>query len=480
MRRLKPVFISLSLACWLACQRSLVHAQITLPFLTNGTILSSASPTSFKLPAALILNISVSICTTTAPFPRFFISNDSHVGLPGPGSSSDVTELEFDEGLANWSGPVIGGGTLVGWGVNGPPGVDTTRRFQFGAVNGGRDVTGSPQVPLALPKPSLGDTTASQAIIHSRPFLSQPLERPSFPNYTLPSANFSSPSAPSTMPNFTPILLPTTSTQSLQLVRSACAVLEQLSGKNLTTGRISSQTPVLRSENWKMQWLVEGLAPSTNYTVFMIEDGLKMSGPLRFTTKSSSFSCPLLHSVSFCPSVSYAVPLPPPPAPLTTYTGASLPDSIATPLLSSLSNFTTSLLTFACGRDVYSPLQTCLSCQVAYRDWLCLAAFPRCGEASPASLVPAPRLTKREANAAPRSPFIAALPKAYDEVLPCIETCHTVARACPAFLQWNCPVVGVNAEQSYGVGVIDSTEREERGGFIGAPQDFFGNVWCNA
>ena len=62
------------------------------------------------------------------------------------------------------------------------------------------------------------------------------------------------------------------------------------------------------------------------------------------------------------------------------YTSTNFPAQVADPLLSSLTNFTTSLSTFACGRDMYSPLVGCAECQRRYREWVCGVGVPRCGE----------------------------------------------------------------------------------------------------
>jgi calcium channel MID1 len=159
----------------------------------------------------------------------------------------------------------------------------------------------------------------------------------------------------------------------------------------------------------------------------------------------------------------------------------SLPSNITDPILSSMSNFTQSLLSFACGRDIYSPLQSCENCQEAYRAWLCAVSFPRCTEpaaAAPQSSV-RPAIKSYEANNTTRSINIGPLGQNFSELLPCIETCQAVTRTCPSFLQWVCPLNNVNANMSYGVGYIDSTDGEQGIGFTRASQDRFGNVWCN-
>ncbi|KAL1673197.1 stretch-activated Ca2+-permeable channel component-domain-containing protein [Schizophyllum commune] len=149
----------------------------------------------------------------------------------------------------------------------------------------------------------------------------------------------------------------------------------------------STPTPWLRgTEGWRAQWFVEGLSAGRNYTVYTVREdtgtigGQLVSGPVYMRTKGATFPCPLAHSLPFCPSVAYAVPLGAPGDGAGSYTSTNFPAQVADPLLSSLTNFTTSLSTFACGRDMYSPLVGCAECQRRYRDWVCGVGVPRCGE----------------------------------------------------------------------------------------------------
>ncbi len=188
------------------------------------------------------------------------------------------------------------------------------------------------------------------------------------------------------------------------------------------------------------------------------------------------------------------MPLPAPPARAPAYDASNLPDSLATPLLAYLANFTTSLLTTACGRDAYSPLQTCADCQAAYRHWLCSISFPRCGEfpqtppvprqqpqpQQQTLAVPAAALAPQPSGTTPRNAALGNVGN-YTALLPCIETCNAVDRACPVFLGFRCPLPQFTANASYGVGYIDSADGDVKdGGVPGVPQDRWGNVFCNA
>lgn len=258
---------------------------------------------------------------------------------------------------------------------------------------------------------------------------------------------------------------------------------------------------------------MEGLSPSTNYTAYAIQNGTKVAGPIYFATKSASFPCPLVASLPFCPGVSHAVPLPAPPTGNTIYDTTNLPTNLTSTLLTYLTNFTVTLTTHACGRDRYSPLVDCGDCQREYRRWLCAVSFSRCGEpsvGSPSAFTGVPATPTQTGISALKSllPPIpgmgggpnqnqgqqqvlsALLPQTtqrnpilpqmdYTQLLPCLETCTSVDRACPPFLQFQCPTRKFNAAASYGVGYVDGADGDEGEGLVGGAQDRWGNVWCH-
>jgi calcium channel MID1 len=195
------------------------------------------------------------------------------------------------------------------------------------------------------------------------------------------------------------------------------------------------------------------------------------------TPFAASFACPLVHNLPFCPGLAYAVPLPPPPFPLVAHDASSLPAAITNPLLEYIANFTVTLLTFACGRDFYSPLQSCDDCQTAYRQWLCSVQFPRCTEGS-SKTSPQPAFVAQPSGVPQRNTNFPAFPTSFTELLPCLETCQAVDRACPSTLGFRCPVVQFNAAQSYGVGFVDG-DLSQGSGVTGMSQDPYGNVWCS-
>lgn len=208
-----------------------------------------------------------------------------------------------------------------------------------------------------------------------------------------------------------------------------------------------------------------------------------------------------MHGLPYCPTTAYSIPLPNLPSGALAYDASNLPENLTTPLLAYLTNFTTSLLTVACGRDVYSPLQTCADCQAAYRHWLCSISLPRCGEIPPnpskqeqeqqqqrrqrqqdalaVPSLPPPALQPQPSGTLSRNPALGNATADYTVLLPCIETCYAADRACPVFLGFKCPKM-TTAGESYGVGFIDSWDGDTpNGGVPGVAQDRWGNLFCN-
>ncbi|KAI0075020.1 hypothetical protein K474DRAFT_1460005 [Panus rudis PR-1116 ss-1] len=333
--------------------------------------------------------------------------------------------------------------------------------------------------------PLLGDTTGNQVLLFSPPFSPPSTETPTYPNYTLPPANLTFPDAPGSPPNYTMLIVPTKSSSLSSVPRTACGLLGASASDVTKLNAEASDGLWLKDQSgWRWQWLFGGLNPQTNYTAYAIQDQTKVSGPIQFVTKSASFSCPIVRSLPFCPSTSYAVPITAPPSPNTAHDASTLPNDITEPILQVLTNFTVSLTTFPCGRDLYSPIVSCADCQAAYRKWLCTVWFPRCSEAAPDTATdsqkPVSALQAQPASATPRGPSLPPFSSPYNALLPCLETCTAVDRACPISMGFKCPVKRFTANASYGVGFIDSGEEgEEGGGSTGTAQDRWGNVWCN-
>ncbi|KAF7317056.1 putative acetate kinase [Mycena chlorophos] len=457
-RRLPAALVLLLKAALAAAQRTTLNVGYVLSVSTLN-----AADTFYTIPtAATQLALSIALCSGSinSTSPRFFVSNASSTASPGSGGGEDVFEIVLDQGVGNWTGTFPEGGVL---GVEDDANVQMP--FEIGLSDG---------VPIhqLISEPLLfGDSTTTQAILFSPPFSPENLQDPTYPNYTLPSANLSY-QPPTDPTNYTVIVSPTSNSLTT-MQQTACALRTQKS-----TGIVANQSLWMRDEEgWRTEWFFSGLVAQTNYTMYAIEDGYKVAGPIFFTTKSSSFSCPLVSQLSYCPSIAYAMPLPPPPNGLLAYDDSSLPPSISEPLISSLTNFTTSLTTFACGRDLYSPLVTCADCQRAYRTWLCTVSLPRCADEDTAP--PNAALLRNQAADARNSAFPGG--NNYTQLLPCLETCTAADRACPNFLGFRCPLPRFNAASSYGVGYVDSTvEGVQGGGVPGMWSDNFGNVWCTS
>ncbi|KAJ7594446.1 stretch-activated Ca2+-permeable channel component-domain-containing protein [Mycena floridula] len=482
---------------------------ITLLLLVSSTVLAqdklalqldsvfayqgNAPPTLYIPPSTSGLSLSVALCTGNS---RFWIvpgawdaslasasspsstsaSRSSSASAAATTASNDGpdggTELVIDSGLGVTRVALVEGGWLA------VTGTSSGLSFQVG-------ITESPvalHAPIPL-MPLLGDTTANQAILFSTPWELDQGGNPSYPNYTLPSANVT---IPAVQAPITELIVVKTSDLTNSL--SACAVrtianstASASSGTNAVTSSVTLANSVafLASSSWRrdslprMQYILGSLEPGTNYTAWVVSASspsspspvalTRLSLPLQFITKSAAFACPLVTGLPWCPNVAWSVvglnsangaiytdgsnPIGLPSASI-----VNLPTSMSDPILSSISNFTASLGTMACGRDRYSFLQDCIDCQEAYRKWVCSVGFPRCGEQSSTN----------------QSPFSIALSgktssgtaQAETTLLPCIERCEAVDRACPNFLGFKCPArpagpgVGIVA-QTYGTGYID-------------------------
>lgn len=207
---------------------------------------------------------------------------------------------------------------------------------------------------------------------------------------------------------------------------------------------------------------------------------------------TATFPCPLVHGLGLCPSIAYAAPLnvsSDKPYPIVTSLKSHLEDVLS----ASLNGFSTSLLSSACGRDLFSPVSTCADCFDEYREWLCRSILPRCASraqidasdgrtqmmASEQYKGDAIPMTTRRALGNPRTPFSAQPTYPYDELLPCLDNCRRVDRKCPVFLGFRCPLRGITANQSYAYCGPDKEDRGRCEGETDGGADLWGNVWCN-
>lgn len=193
----------------------------------------------------------------------------------------------------------------------------------------------------------------------------------------------------------------------------------------------------------------------------------------------ADFPCPLAWNIPICPNIAYAAALDPFPG-STSQSINSLPSGLQETIQTSLNAFSTSLLTTACGRDLYSPISTCEDCFYEYRDWLCRTVIPRCASMSNATSSQASIMPKtiQRTPETPRSNWSSIPSFTYNELLPCLGTCRRVERTCPVVLTIRCPVRGITANASYAY----HGDADDAGSFEGEEDDgidAWGNRWCN-
>ncbi|KAF8203340.1 stretch-activated Ca2+-permeable channel component-domain-containing protein [Pholiota molesta] len=409
---------------------ALASAQSRQALVLNQITSLTSQAQPRTLPASARLAVSIALCAAASPAPRFFLSNVSSSADQGTPGAAGGPGV-FEIALADGQGSWTGPFPNGGILAVDANGGSSAVPFDVGVSDG------APLHQTLSALPLLGDTTANEALLFSPPF-----------------APFDS-----------------------------------------GVGKVAEKSLWARDPTgFRTQWLLSGLAPSTNYTAFVLQDA-SVSGPIWLATKSGAFFSDLLLPARplapLLPSVAYAMPLQAPPAPALAHTAATLPANLTAPLLSYTTNFTTVLTTFACGRDWYSPLVGCADCQAAYRAWLCAVSLPRCAEAPAAASSPGvaasqsnaqaplqPALSAQPASSTPRNQFMPAFDGAYSVLLPCLEQCHATDRACPPFVGFQCPTAAFGAARSYGVGYIDAADGDGAG-LTGAAADRWGNVWCN-
>lgn len=100
-------------------QAQLAYAQQT-PLLQPNTVhtyTGSTVPKSsvFTLPDASSLSVSVALCAAATTLPRFFVTNDTTISVPGPNTLNDpnVYEISLEDGYGQWTGMALNGGFLA-------------------------------------------------------------------------------------------------------------------------------------------------------------------------------------------------------------------------------------------------------------------------------------------------------------------------------------------------------------------------------
>lgn len=201
----------------------------------------------------------------------------------------------------------------------------------------------------------------------------------------------------------------------------------------------------------------------------------------------ADFPCQLALPSSLCPGVGYAAPISQnttaSPIPSTPYPISVLPDDMTSTITSSLDAFSTSVLSGACGRDLYSHVVSCADCYASYRDWVCRVVVAQCAASSSnddgsGNTPPVEPKTVERSPAAPRLPVVVP-PYEYTELLPCLSVCNSVDRDCILTLNFRCPLRNKVGNQSYAFYGEDDDQGDGSADTGQVSLDRWGNRWCN-
>ncbi|WWD01423.1 hypothetical protein V866_008367 [Kwoniella sp. B9012] len=493
-------------------------------------------------PSTDLLFLTFSICTLTSNItllPNILVSNSDPPSFdlgskPTTDQSSGGTKsggynrrnnkngntwgITLDSGFGNWtfnstdSGQTVSVNVLFGLGLG-----DDGSTLDEMDVEGGLIVQMSasedaPMHSISPALPFLGDTTSTQALMFSSLLYTSESIEPTYPNYTLPPAQLPLNPFPSDglsssslisgntslSNNLTLYIVPTDADSSPTtngLEYSTCAINLAVNSTGSLAEKVilrtESDTPewsnVEGQQGYRHHWAIGGLSAGTNYTSWIRDDQGVWTGPIWFTTKSDTFPCQLLLPTSFCPSISYSAPLPINSTSATTSSGdfisdtspiQNLPDELIKVLSDNLDGFSNSLLSQACGRDLYSHVSTCADCFSSYRDWLCRLIIPQCSDPTIISEDDGSVLeTVHRSSNNTRNGI--SFPYEYDELLPCLSICSEVDRKCPVNMGFRCPKRNQNANESYAFIGQDTDEGDgsEEGGM--RSYDKYGGRWCN-
>lgn len=220
---------------------------------------------------------------------------------------------------------------------------------------------------------------------------------------------------------------------------------------------------------------------STNFTT---QSGMSEVAPfpvleLTFTDTN----CAMVFNLSFCDTVSYAVPGNP-----NTFSNAidlaNFYDNAAAALYQ---NFDNALQQIPCEIDPtsqYSLARNCTDCAAAYKAWLCSVTIPRCMDfSSTASWLQERNVVQAFPNGtmldaayvnasqnilylnSSRNPNIDLYvqPGPYKEILPCDYLCYNLVQSCPSSMGFSCPLPGwIGFNHSYGLQPNGSAEQENQ------------------
>nr|KIR84607.1 calcium channel [Cryptococcus tetragattii IND107] len=312
--------------------------------------------------------------------------------------------------------------------------------------------------------------------------------------------------------NLTLIVIPTNSSPTFTGLDYSICAINAASANNSVSGVdntiLKSVQPewmtVGEEQGFRSYWVLGDLTEQGNYTAWVSDDKGVLSQPAWFTTKSADFPCQLVMPNDVCPNLGYSAPLDANSTAVTSPSGVTisstapiqtLPDELLEPIIQNLEAFSTSLLSNACGRDLFSHVSSCLDCYSAYRDWLCRVVVPQCGTAANSSTsataieaatststssgtFPTPSTILRTPSS-PRNPSLPIPSYSYYELLPCMSSCNRADRSCPVSMGIRCPKRKVNAAKSYAFVGDDHSYGDGSAEQGVAAQNRWGNRWCN-
>lgn len=197
----------------------------------------------------------------------------------------------------------------------------------------------------------------------------------------------------------------------------------------------------------------------------------------------SDGNCQIIYNLTFCDSVTYAVPSNPTLFP----NMSSLAQQYDSNATNYYQKFVFSIEQVPCNTTPsaqYSLAVNCNDCRNAYKKWLCAVTIPRCVDfSSKASYLQTRNIAQNFIDGTVPSTDIDPIfttqnqmamslnssrntnidnvikPGPYKELLPCQGLCYSLVQSCPAILQFSCPSAGKGLEQSYGnVGQIQGVQ----------------------
>jgi calcium channel MID1 len=272
-------------------QAQLVRQQLILGSLTtiNGT--ETARPHAYDIPAADQLSVSIALCgSSLTSDAAFYVTNNTRQNVEdiiAQGGDDSTWAVDIQDGFGVWTGAARDGAIIAFKSANTTIeiGVSTSGKHIHVYLCTNLNSAVDPVHRRSDELPWLGDSTSNLAIVYSPLLSPSNTTEPEFPNYTLQAANatMDTPSEALNSTNFTFSIFPTSSSLDSTVPKTGCA-LRAASG---TVGKMVSDTLWQRpGEGWRNEWLIGGLSPGTNYTMYSIINGTQISGPLYFTTKS--------------------------------------------------------------------------------------------------------------------------------------------------------------------------------------------------